>query len=336
MAVTGAIFKTLTFNGESSKNYGVYITGSGAYDAPKRDVEMITIAGRNGSFPLDHGRFENIEVTYPAGIFGVDEEDFADAISNFRNMLCSAKGYCRLEDDYNPDEYRLAIYKSGLEVEPTAMKAGEFDITFECKPQRYLKTGEDSVTIGASTALTNPTRFESSPEIRVKGYGTVAFNGYQVEIPDAVYGDVSLVEGARKSYGMPVTLGSDEYATSGDTITVTANLPVFFRAGRSGSTFKSGTIHTSPSKGTPSFTIIDSLNSRIEVDGVTFAFTKGTSSTASITVAYDITIKVEGRPDSTHTTTVVYTASYNATDDTIEMTFTASVSATPSATFSIF
>lgn len=327
MAVTGAIFKALTFNGESSRTYGVYITGQAVYNAPTRDVEMVTIPGRSGAFPLDHGRFENIEVTYPAGTFADNEEDFAAAISDFRNALCAAKGYCRLEDEYNPDEYRLAIYKSGLEVEPAQLKAGEFDITFECKPQRYLKSGETAVTIGASTALTNPTRFESSPEIRVKGYGTVAFNGYQVEIPDAVYGEVSLVEGARKSYGIPVTLGSDEYATSGDTITVTANLPVFFRAGRSGSTFKSGTIHTSPSKGTPSFTIIDSINSRIEVDGVTFTFSKGTSSTASITVAYDIKINAGGT-DSTHTTTVVYTASYNASADTIEMTFTASASPT--------
>ena len=220
MAVTGAIFKALTFNGESSRTYGVYITGQAVYNAPTRDVEMVTIPGRSGAFPLDHGRFENIEVTYPAGTFADNEEDFAAAISDFRNALCAAKGYCRLEDEYNPNEYRLAIYKSGLEVEPTALKAGEFDITFECKPQRYLKTGEDPVTIGASTALTNPTRFEASPEIRVKGYGTVAFNGYQVEIPDAVYGEVSLVEGARKSYGIPVTLGSDEYATTGDTITV--------------------------------------------------------------------------------------------------------------------
>lgn len=327
MAVTGAIFKALTFNGESSRTYGVYITGQAVYNAPNRDVEMVTIPGRSGAFPLDHGRFENIEVTYPAGTFADNEEDFAAAISDFRNALCAAKGYCRLEDEYNPDEYRLAIYKSGLEVEPAQLKAGEFDITFECKPQRYLKTGENPVTIGASTALTNPTRFESSPEIRVKGYGTVAFNGYQVEIPDAVYGEVSLVEGARKSYGIPVTLGSDEYATSGDTITATANLPVFFRAGRSGSTFKSGTIHTSPSKGAPSFTIIDSINSRIEVDGVTFTFSKGTSSTASITVAYDIKINAGGT-DSTHTTTVVYSASYNASADTIEMTFTASASPT--------
>ena len=170
MAITGAIFKTLTFNGESSKDYGVYITGAGVYDAPKRDVEMITIAGRNGSFPLDHGRFENIEVTYPAGIFGDNEEDFADAISDFRNMLCSANGYCRLEDEYNPDEYRMAVYKSGLEVDPTLLKAGEFEITFECKPQRYLKSGEIPVTMGdwtdVETHTGNPIILNTDKEVK--------------------------------------------------------------------------------------------------------------------------------------------------------------------------
>ena len=145
---TGAIFKKLYFDGQSSGNYGVYISGEGTFNAPKRDVEMVSIPGRNGDLALDKGRFENIEGTYKAGLFGVDEADFAEAISDFRNFLCSRKGYVRLEDDYNPDEYRMAVYKSGLEVDAKQLKAGEFDIVFDCKPQRWLKSGEEAVTIG--------------------------------------------------------------------------------------------------------------------------------------------------------------------------------------------
>lgn len=332
MAVTGAIFKALTFNGESSRTYGVYITGQAVYNAPNRDVEMVTIPGRSGAFPLDHGRFENIEVTYPAGTFADNEEDFAAAISDFRNALCAAKGYCRLEDEYNPNEYRLAIYKSGLEVEPTALKAGEFDITFECKPQRYLKTGETAVTIGASTALTNPTRFESSPEIRVKGYGTVAFNGYQVEIPDAVYGNVSLVEGARKSYGIPVTLGSDEYATSGDTITVTANLPFGFGMRSDSYEIRSASLYTGTTNGTPYCTILNSYSAQMGVDGATFNFSKGTTNTATLSIAYNVTVRHNGA-DSVYRITLTYTVSYNATNDTIELTVTNSTSPSTPAIF---
>ena len=72
--VTGTIFKGLTFDGVDSTQYGVYITGEAVYNAPMRDVEMIEIPGRNGAYALDKGRFTNIEVTYPAGIYGKDPE----------------------------------------------------------------------------------------------------------------------------------------------------------------------------------------------------------------------------------------------------------------------
>lgn len=145
---TGAMYKSLSFDNTSSRNYGVYITGEAVYNAPERAVEMISIPGRNGAFALDQGRFENIEVSYPAGIFADNEADFAQAVSDFRNFVCSRKGYCRLTDEYNPNEYRMAVYKSGLEVDPAQLRAGEFNITFDCKPQRWLTEGETPVDIG--------------------------------------------------------------------------------------------------------------------------------------------------------------------------------------------
>lgn len=148
------LFKSLVFDGVDSRDYGIYITGDAVFNSPERDVEMIEIPGRNGAYALDKGRFSNIEVSYPAGIAGDTEEDFRKGISAFRNALASRKGYKRLEDDYNPDEYRMAVYKSGLEVTPKALKAGEFTITFDCKPQRFLKSGETAVTIGGSVTNT--------------------------------------------------------------------------------------------------------------------------------------------------------------------------------------
>lgn len=189
---TGAIYKSLVFDGEDSRNYGVYITGRAVYNAPQRDVEMVEIPGRSGAFALDKGRFENIEVTYPAGIFADNETDFAEAISDFRNFLCSRRGYVRLTDEYNPNEYRMAIYKSGLEVSPAQLKAGEFNIVFDCKPQRWLTSGEDAVDVSDGDTLMNPTLFESSPLIEMDGYGTISFNGYAIEIEDIVVGDVPI------------------------------------------------------------------------------------------------------------------------------------------------
>lgn len=209
---TGAIYKSLVFDGEDSRNYGVYITGEAVYNAPGRDVEMVEIPGRNGSFALDKGRFQNIEVTYPAGIFADNETDFAEAISNFRNFLCSRRGYVRLTDEYNPNEYRMAIYKSGLEVSPAQLKAGEFTIVFDCKPQRWLTSGESAVSVESGDTLLNPTLFESSPLLAVEGYGTIGFNGYEVEIDDAVLvlGDTVIANSGTLS-GSKISSYSDNY-----------------------------------------------------------------------------------------------------------------------------
>lgn len=178
-----AVFNSLTFDNNNSLNYGVYITGEAVYDAPERVVEMVTIPGRNGALALDEGRFGNIEVKYPAGTFGVDQEAFAERIREFRNILVSRYRYVRLTDSYHPDEFRLALYRSGLEAEPVQMnRAGTFDVVFDCKPQRFLTSGEAVVTKTASGYITNPTQFESKPLLVVTGTGTLTVNGIAITL----------------------------------------------------------------------------------------------------------------------------------------------------------
>ena len=228
-------FKAFTFDGEKSTDYGVAILGEGVFNAPERDVEMITIPGRNGQFALDNGRFENIEVTYPANLIADSEADFADALSDFRNMLCSKRGYVRLQDDYHPNEYRLAVYKEGLDVDEKVLRAGEFDITFECKPQRWLTSGETKSSLTSGGTLTNPTLFESGPLFEVKGYGTIDFNGYEIELISGDYGNILIADNQKFAYtGYEVTIPS-EYYKVGDSIVISG-----LRA-RTGAAFVQGT-----------------------------------------------------------------------------------------------
>ena len=219
VAPTGAIYKALKFDNVSSRTYGVYITGEAVYNAPERDIEMITIPGRNGTFALDNGRFENIEVSYPAGIFADTEADFRQAISDFRNFLCSRRGYVRLTDEYNPNEYRMAVYKSGLDVDPAQLRAGEFNIVFDCKPQRWLTSGETAVTVTSGDTLTNPTLFEASPLLEATGYGVIGFNGYEIDFDGVPYGEVKIGEKGQYSLSSTQTITLDTtLLNSGDTI----------------------------------------------------------------------------------------------------------------------
>lgn len=220
---TSELYKGFLFDGIDSKGFGVYITGSAVYNAPEREIEEIEIPGRNGSYMLDRGRFHNVTVTYPAGMYAKDGEDFADGIRKLRNALSSRRGYCKLIDEYNPLEYRMAVYKGGLDVDPTAVngdnKAAQFDIVFECKPQRYLIQGDEPVAVSSGGKLYNPTLFEARPLLKVNGYGTIAINGEEIALRNEPIGRVEL--GGGGSYKNSLTYHFDESPfNNGDIITV--------------------------------------------------------------------------------------------------------------------
>lgn len=183
----------LIFGGVDSSEYGIYITGEAVYNAPERDVEFIEVPGRNGSIAMDKGRYNNISVTYPAGTFGKTQEEFRESLGEFRNAILSQVGYQRLEDSYHPEEYRLGVYASGLEVSAVGQgQAGEFELTFECKPQRFLTIGDYPIPIDSGEYLQNPTPFESRPLLEVEGYGVILFNDRPLVITNATLGKIKL------------------------------------------------------------------------------------------------------------------------------------------------
>lgn len=189
----------LTFGGVSSDTYKVYISGESVYNAPARDVNMVTVPGRNGTISIDNGRFENIEVTYPAFCWGSDQAAFADRVSDFRNALMALRGYQRLTDDFHPGEYRMGIFREAFEVTPTIYNtAGEFEVVFDCKPQRWLTSGETAVAVSSGSTITNPTSFASEPLIKITGDGTLYVGEYSLVIDagasNPVYIDCELME----------------------------------------------------------------------------------------------------------------------------------------------
>ena len=221
------IFNSLIFGGIDSADYGIYITGQAVFNAPERAVEMVKVPGRNGAIALDLGRWENIEVSYPAGCFGDNQSDFATRISDFRNAIASQIGYQRLTDTYNPSEYRLGVYADGLDVKPTGMnRAGEFTITFDCKPQRFLTSGETETTVSDGDALTNPTEYESSPLLKVEGYGNISFNDHNINIENIVLGNVLLRESAQLEQNINF---NGDLVNAGDKVTLkSVSAPVYY------------------------------------------------------------------------------------------------------------
>lgn len=169
----------LIFNGEDSRDYGVYISGQGTFSAPKRGYNVIPIAGRNGDLVMNDKRLQNISVTYKAFIY----TNFDANLRNWRNFLLSSIGYKELSDSYHTDEFRMALYDDDFDPDVTSKNdAGEFNITFNCKPQRFLNSGKLVTTLTAAGSITNPTLFDSQPLLRVYGDGTLGINTQSIII----------------------------------------------------------------------------------------------------------------------------------------------------------
>lgn len=170
---------TFTFNSISSQTYGVWLKGVGTYNAPARQYSSITVPGRNGTLTIDNGAFEEAEHTYEAFI----ASSFPSNIEGLRSALLASPGYHRLEDSYHTDEYYMAKYMDGLEVEPAPLAVGgAFTLRFRRDPRRFLKSGEIAVTVANNKHIDNPTAFAAKPLIRVTGYGTLYVGSQQIVI----------------------------------------------------------------------------------------------------------------------------------------------------------
>lgn len=169
----------LIFDNVSTASYGVFLVGNKVYDAPGREFERISIPGRNGDLLIDNGRYSNYELEYDAIIY----ENFDSNLSNLKNLFMSKTGYCRLEDTFHPDEFRLAKYTGALEMEAVRINdIGHFLLRFDCKPQRFLKSGETATEFTSSGSINNPTRMVALPLVRVYGTGQLTIGGATINI----------------------------------------------------------------------------------------------------------------------------------------------------------
>lgn len=329
-----APYKTFTFDGVSSSVYGVYLTGEGVFNAPQRAVEMIEIPGRNGNYALDQGKFNNISVTYKVGMFDVDESNFATKVSNFRNWLCSKVGYKRLMDEYNANEYRMAVYASGFELDHDLLIAGEAEITFDCKPQRFLTSGETATAVANNGTISNPTLFDASPTLEFQGYGNISLAGQPINVSLVSIGQVLLANQKYITVGYPYDphsqSGTSTVAThkfdanvlnTSDTITLQPSTYTYSWSTTEYDETVTVATATSQSGSDASTTAI--IRGDKTADFTTMfkplTFTKGTSATKTHT--YDLTVRFERSANSYVDVyrTISISIAYNGSD-TITMT----------------
>lgn len=138
------------FDGVPTSDYDIVVEHFPDYEIAERSYETTTIPGRNGALIYDGGVYSNVERSYDIASATYDG-NFRTASANIIRWLHGVLGYARLEDTYEPDIYRMAYFKGGVTIENILNWAGRLTITFDCKPQRFFKVGDDPFEISVST-----------------------------------------------------------------------------------------------------------------------------------------------------------------------------------------
>lgn len=159
----------IIFNGRRSSDYNILVEHPPGYEAAERDYDAIHVPGRNGDVYMDKSSYKNVSRVYEIASGSTDGK-FAVLANNISEWLQTARGYARLEDTYEPEYYRLAIYVGALNVQNILQHAGRAQVSFNCKPQRFLKSGEKAVDFSGGGTIYNPTGFVSLPVITVEGW----------------------------------------------------------------------------------------------------------------------------------------------------------------------
>lgn len=160
----------LIFNSVSAEDLGLVIQAPPAYTFPSKDLSTTHVPGRNGDLILDNYCYNNVDRTYSiASVFRPGTGFIANS-EKIIKWLTTPTGYCRLEDTYDPLVYRMASYSASGSLSNYYDQATSLSITFNCKPQRYLKSGEKQVDYsGSEITIDNPTNETALPLITVSG-----------------------------------------------------------------------------------------------------------------------------------------------------------------------
>lgn len=179
--------------GTSSKDVGMVVEHYPSITIPQKKIEVQQVPGRNGDIVTSTGAFENYTQTYDTFLDSKYIGGLEGAMPKIVDWLLGHDGYQRLEDTYFPGVYRMAYYTGGAEFVSMFNEYGEGKLTFNCAPEKYLKSGEWPIVMTSGKKVFNQTVFPALPIVRLKGdglsSGTLRFNDKTISIsvvPDSM------------------------------------------------------------------------------------------------------------------------------------------------------
>lgn len=160
--------ETFYLDGVDARSAGIRLQAPIEFSEAVPVVEAQTIPGRNGDLIFYTGSYENRSGS--AFCFCL-QKDVEKAISSAGRFLMGKKWYRRLETSDDPDHYWLARVENSPRIEQRLRLLAPFEIGFDCKPQRFVKSGENAIVFTKNGSLLNQYAQVALPFITIYGQG---------------------------------------------------------------------------------------------------------------------------------------------------------------------
>lgn len=156
--------------GKSSDDYRVIVEKYPSVILASRKLDAQAVPGRNGDIIYPQEAFNNYVQPYEVYV-SAEQMRLPAAMRGVAAWLCGPRGYQTLVDSYDIDTYREAYYVGPLNVDSILHRFGRATIEFNCKPQRFLRDGDEEIQVVSGQEINNPTPFAAKPLITVTGTG---------------------------------------------------------------------------------------------------------------------------------------------------------------------
>lgn len=175
--------ETFYIDGIDARAVGIQLQAPIEFSEAVPVVEAQTIPGRNGDLLWETGSYENRSGS--ASCFCL-QKDVEKAVSSAGRFLMGKKGYRRLETSDDPDHYWMARVENSPQIAMRLRTLAPFEIGFDCKPQRFVKAGENAIAFNSNGSLFNQYGQIALPFITLygKGAGLLTIGNCIVEVKE--------------------------------------------------------------------------------------------------------------------------------------------------------
>lgn len=219
----------LVFGGKSSLEFGIRVEKCPAFVTGQRAVTKQPVPGRSGDLLIDTGAYDNYIQPYEIWFRG--DKPTTQAAKAIAMWLLAGTGYIRMEDSYDPDIYRMAMFAGPINVENWMLTHGRATLEFDCKPQRYLKQGQFPIVVQSGQTIGNQW-MPALPLIQIAGTGSgqLVVGSSRVDIT-GMTGAITLDCDVQNAYNGALNLNNNIKITGGWPVFSTGQTAISFSGG---------------------------------------------------------------------------------------------------------